>query len=101
MPDYIKGSVEKVIDGKTLLISVEFVGGSNRSEYNDIETVSIEKLEPPFLKNIPEEKWMTRLENKLAGVTVYCYLLGRNSDGQYSARVVCDGPEFRGKRQRV
>lgn len=101
MPDYIKGSVEKVIDDKTLLIGVEFVGDSNRSEYNDIETVHIEKLEPPFLKNIPKEKCKARLEKKLSGVTICCYLLGKNKQGQYNARVVCDGVEFRGKRKRV
>jgi len=101
MPDYIKGSVEEVIDSETLLISVDFIGKSNRSEYKDIETVHIEKIEPPFLKNIPKEKCKTRLEKKLTGVTVYCYILGKNKQGQYNSRVVCDDAEFRGKRKRV
>lgn len=101
MPDYIKGTVEKILDSETLVIGVNFIGNTNRSEYNDIEIIHIEKLEPPFLKNIPKEKWHSRLEKKLLGVTVYCYLLGKNEQDQYNARVVCDGAEFRGKRNRV
>lgn len=101
MPDYIKGIVEKIVDEETLLLGVTFIGDTNRSEYNDIETIHIEKLEPPFLKNIPKEKRLSRLEKKLLGQTVYCYLLGKNKQGQYNAKVVCTGPEFRGKSNRV
>ncbi len=101
MPDYFKGTVEEVISEETLLIGVEFVGESNQHEYGSIETVQIKTIEPPFLKNIHKEKWKVRLEKKLKGVTVYCYLLGKTKNGTYNAKIVCEGPEFRGKRKRV
>ncbi|PCH61486.1 MAG: hypothetical protein COC05_00730 [Gammaproteobacteria bacterium] len=83
MPDYIKSAVEQVIDERTLLVDVEFIGDTNRAEYDDVETIQIEKPESPFFKNIPKGKGKERLENKLLGVTEYCHLLSKIINGHY------------------
>ncbi len=101
MPDYVKGTVEQILAEDRILVQITFVGNTNRAEYEDIEAFTIAKLEPPFLKNIPQSKQIARLEKKLLGETVYCYLLGKLESGEYKARVVCDGAKFRGKRKRI
>lgn len=102
MNDYIKGPVVEVIDENTILVAVEYVGTDNKKEYQDIERIQIKALEPPFLKKIKEdEKKLPRLKKKLLNQTVYCYIQGTNKKNEYLSRVVCDGPKFRGKRNRV
>ena len=102
MPDYIKGPVIEVIDVDTILVTVEFTGNENEQEYRDVERIQIKTLEPPFLKKIKEEKKkLPRLRKKLLNQTVYCYIQGVNKNNEYLSRVVCDGPRFRRKRDRV
>ena len=43
MPDYIKGSVDDIIDSETIGVVVEYVGNTNRNEYDDYLTIKIRK----------------------------------------------------------
>jgi hypothetical protein len=101
MPDYIKGPVDEIIDSETIGVVVEYVGNANRDDYDDYVTIKIKKLDPPFLKKCPEDRKIKILNEKLLNQTVYCHFTGKRPDGSYTARVTCEGPDYRGKKKRV
>lgn len=79
MADTIRGPVTNIVDGDTFDMKVTHVGKENKYQYKDNERIRIADIDEPELYEPSGKCSKDRLERKLKGREVRCYLQTRDS----------------------
>jgi len=87
MSDTIRGPVTNVVDGDTFDMKVTHVGKGNKEEYNNEERIRIADIDEPELNTPAGKRPKEKLEKKLKGKEVRCYVRARDSYGRIVAKV--------------
>ena len=82
MTDTIRGPVTKIVDGDTFDMDVTHVGKKNRNKYKDEERVRIADIDEPELSSPAGQRSKAKLERKLKGKDVRCYVQSRDTYGR-------------------
>jgi len=86
MADTIRGQVTEVLDGDTFDMEVTHVGRDNEVHYHSEERIRIADTDAPALGAAAGRVAKRRLEERLRGQEVRCYVQARDNYG----RVVAD-----------
>jgi len=87
MVDTIRGPVTYIVDGDTFDMGVTHVGNKNEEEYNDEERIRIAEIDEPELNTAAGKISKEKLEKKLKGKEVRCYIRSRDRYGRIVADV--------------
>ena len=87
MAGTIRGPVTSIVDGDTFDMKVSHVGKSNENKYNDNERIRIADIDKPELNTPAGKRSKEKLERKLKGKEVRCYVQARDSYGRIVAKV--------------
>jgi endonuclease YncB( thermonuclease family) len=87
MIDIIRGPVINIVDGDTFDIEVTHIRKENKNKYNDKERIRIEDIDEPELSSPDEKRSKDKLEKKLKGKEVLCFIVNLDSYGQIVADV--------------
>ena len=87
MADTIRGPVTSIVDGDTFDMKVSHVGRSNENKYNDNERIRIADIDEPELNTPDGKRSKDKLEKKLKGKEVRCYIQARDSYARIVANV--------------
>lgn len=85
MPDWVEGSVTRIIDGETFDMRVEWVGKSNSRTYGNEERIRIAGIDVPETDSPGGGTATDRLRRRIGGKHVRCTIQARDTYG----RLVC------------
>jgi endonuclease YncB( thermonuclease family) len=87
MADTIRGPVIEIIDGDTFDMKVTHTGKDNKTSYKDQERIRIAAIDEPELRTPAGQRSKDKLEGKLKGKEVRCYVQARDDYGRLVAEV--------------
>jgi len=87
MTDTVRGPVINVVDGDTFDIKVTHTGNQNEYEYNNQERIRIAEIDEPELNTQAGQRSKEKLERKLIGKEVRCYIQSRDTYSRLVSKV--------------